>query len=247
MHKIEMMVGAFIDYWPALSEGPVREKFALISEATQDVPASGSMSGLSSPGHANVFSAGEDGVFAANGETLDFDWLWYMPGQITHSQSLRDVMTGPMSGCYLFRYIVTEQKVSMVNHVGTDSRPEHRNTKAVKALWRAYNDTGTISAVKGFNPLAGVRAEMTAPQEDIGLTRTQFRKCWALMTAAGGNYAIVVQRYDCPTAEGTTTLTRIEAVTPMTLESWEAIKGGAFKPPEVEEEAAASTSTSGLV
>jgi hypothetical protein len=242
MHVIETLEGACIDYWPKMPEGGTKDYINSILEATQDAPAPTIIPDPVFPGRATVYADAGEGVFQATSTAFDVDWLCYVKGQITDTRAARDTLTGPMSGCYLFRYTDTASAETRINHVGTFSRPDSDTSVAVKKLWRIHANSPAVSAVKGFNPFAAVRSEMTAPLDFSAPEFSGFRQCWALMTAAGQNYALVVRKVKRPLAEGTGILTLIEAVKSVALEDWDGIRTGTFKPLDTEV-AAASTST----
>lgn len=72
------------------------------------------------------------------GQPWTFRFLKYWPGAITRCPiGPHGVLTGPMSGCILCRYINTTGATS-VAHIGTDTDPANANTITVKADWTAY-------------------------------------------------------------------------------------------------------------
>jgi hypothetical protein len=81
-----------------------------------------------------------------------FNWLPYTAGLITQVAMLgADVLTGPMSGCFLIIFKMANG-VPHVAHVGThDTDPVQ--TAAVQQAWNAFALAHTADIVGGFNPL----------------------------------------------------------------------------------------------
>ena len=107
---------------------------------------------------------------ATDGKTMPYTLLYYIPGLVTYC-GIRGVpvLTGYMSGCYLFRY--RSRGELRAAHVGTDSDNQEFNRHA-KACWKAYVNRPHVTNVEGFDPLRDVstdlmmkaRAAGTSPQ-----------------------------------------------------------------------------------
>ena len=78
---------------------------------------------------------GNDPRNLVGGTPWRFTFLKYWAGEVTTSALAGGVLTGPMSGCYLFRY--THAGRPSVAHVGTDTTPDSAGTVRAKAVWRA--------------------------------------------------------------------------------------------------------------
>lgn len=87
---------------------------------------------------------------ATDGATLSYTLLYYIPGLATICNLVGEpVITGYMSGCFLFRY--RSRGVLRAAHVGTDL--EHPNLdRKVKATWNAYIARPHVTDVYGFDP-----------------------------------------------------------------------------------------------
>ncbi len=85
------------------------------------------------------------------GTTWQFTFLKYCAGEVTTCALAGGVLTGPMSGCYLFRYTGPNGKPS-VAHVGTDVTPESPGTIRAKAIWQTVVATPKHNAV-GDSPI----------------------------------------------------------------------------------------------
>jgi hypothetical protein len=81
----------------------------------------------------------------------NFQWLAWMPGEISAVQlSWGDVLTGPMSGCWVV--VFRQNGMVYVGHIGT-SDPGSPQTNAVKTAWRAFTDANPQAPFPvGFNP-----------------------------------------------------------------------------------------------
>jgi hypothetical protein len=81
----------------------------------------------------------------------NFNWLPWVPGRISEVALVgSDVLTGPMSGCWL----VTYQKANGVphaGHLGTDVASQ-TNTDAVNTTWNNFAVANPGSVIGGFNP-----------------------------------------------------------------------------------------------
>jgi len=81
------------------------------------------------------------------GASWNFTFLNYCPGDVTVAPVGAGVLTGPLSGCYVFRY--TEGGVSKVAHVGTaDTQADARSIKA-------KNDWMQFTALPGVTNIVG--------------------------------------------------------------------------------------------
>jgi hypothetical protein len=81
-----------------------------------------------------------------------FRWLPWVPGQITCvTLAGADILTGPMSGCWLTIFSI--DGIRYVGHIGTEDSSTSDNTIAVKAAWRAAVNNGAIVPVAAFNPV----------------------------------------------------------------------------------------------
>jgi hypothetical protein len=88
--------------------------------------------------------------FHASGQTWQFTWLKYMAGAVTVAPLGNGVMTGPMSGCYLFRY--RQGGNQMVAHVGTSNTPTEDRTIWAKTDWHNLTRQPGVTDVWGYSP-----------------------------------------------------------------------------------------------
>jgi hypothetical protein len=93
------------------------------------------------------------------GTAWQFTFLKYCAGEVTVCALAGGVLTGPMSGCYLFRYTGASGKPS-VAHVGTDNTPDDPGTIRAKEIWN------TVVAAKGHNAV-GDAPTKTISKDDI--------------------------------------------------------------------------------
>jgi hypothetical protein len=80
----------------------------------------------------------------------NISFLDYFPGKVTAVQSQFPVLTGPMSGCYLFRY--QDQSSTWYAHVGT-AETEEVSVQA-KTKWKIFAETSRMATnIWGQSPL----------------------------------------------------------------------------------------------
>jgi hypothetical protein len=99
-----------------------------------------------------------------------FNFLIYVPGIVTTTALGTDVMTGPMSGCYLFKYSLHGVRMA---HVGTESSPQTPASQEAKTAWKALAARREVSGITGASPFhawkmmpaTGKRSE---PDHDLG-------------------------------------------------------------------------------
>ena len=109
----------------------------------------------------------------------NFKWLPWLPGAITEvALTNMDVLTGPMSGCWLVLYRKAN-RVRHAGHLGTDVASPGRTT-AVNNAWNTFATTNAADVIGGFNPLrhwagplpARKKGEPAAPPKIFGLFTT---------------------------------------------------------------------------
>ena len=89
--------------------------------------------------------------FTRSASTWPFFFLKYVPGRTTVAPLGHGVLTGPISGCYLFRYILAG--VTYMSHVGTADDPADDRSVQAKADWLTLVGQPTISHVFGGTPI----------------------------------------------------------------------------------------------
>jgi hypothetical protein len=101
------------------------------------------------------------------GRLWQYTFLPYYPGLVTYC-GLHDqqILTGWMSGCYIFRYVHKGKR--HVAHVGTHETDTMKSDTA-KSLWKAFADSADVSDVWGFTPLSTVSDAMIADAYSKGI------------------------------------------------------------------------------
>ena len=88
------------------------------------------------------------------GRLWRYTYLPYYPGLVTycgiHDQQ---ILTGWMSGCFLFRYIKGGRMYAA--HVGTHETDEEKSDNA-KRIWKNFADGTDVTDIWGFSPLSTV-------------------------------------------------------------------------------------------
>ena len=78
-------------------------------------------------------------------------FLAYAGGKVTVCRCQQPVLTGPMSGCYVFTF--TRGGATHVAHVGTYLGPQDPLTQGAKQAWRTLVAQPGVSNVYGYNPI----------------------------------------------------------------------------------------------
>jgi hypothetical protein len=81
----------------------------------------------------------------------NFVWQEWVPGKVSETQpGTTDVLTGPMSGCWITLY--TRNGARSVGHIGTEDDPNTQNSRDAKNSWNAFAAGVAPGTIKGFNP-----------------------------------------------------------------------------------------------
>lgn len=124
----------------------------------------------------------------------NFKWLPWLPGAISEVALVgSDVLTGPMSGCWL----VTYRKPSGVPHaahLGTDISSQTK-TDAVNNAWNAFALAHPGDVIGGFNPLRHWNGAIPAKKKG----EPSAPRFFGLYTTAGQFYILVVYQQANPT------------------------------------------------
>jgi len=101
-----------------------------------------------------------------NGKTLPYTLLYFIPGLTTFC-GIRGipVITGYMSGCYLFRF--RHHGELRAAHVGTHDTLTQWSDKA-KDAWKSFARSPSVSDIVGFDPLKDVSMRLLAEGQKIG-------------------------------------------------------------------------------
>lgn len=135
-------------------------------------------------------------------EHRNFLWLPYAPGAITEIPLQgTDVLSGPMSGCWLITYR-KPNGIPCVAHVGTVDSAVDPRTVAVKAAWNRFAGGNQWNIVGGFNPLASWPA-LPAPRGHDSVAAV-----FGLCTASNEFYTVFLYRQ----VPGTPGLARVAGI-----------------------------------
>jgi hypothetical protein len=117
----------------------------------------------------------------------NFLWLEWVPGVVSEIQpNGMDVLTGPMSGCWIVSYL--RGGTHYIGHVGTDNLPTTANSIAARNAWNTFAANSPMTAYSGFNPF---NDPWTAGAVPGALPGESARKTFALVTAAGTFHTII--------------------------------------------------------
>ncbi len=126
------------------------------------------------------------GVGAVTKVHRNFLWLEWLPGLVSEVVTNgMDVLTGPMSGCWIMSY--QRGGVQHIGHVGTDMSHAHPNSVAARNAWNAFSAVLPPGSVTWFNPfndpwVGGVPAQLPGEAN---------RKTFALVTGAGIFHTVI--------------------------------------------------------
>jgi hypothetical protein len=139
------------------------------------------------PAFAGPAVAGFQEVNAVVKTHRNFVWLEWLPGFVSEVQpGGMDVLTGPMSGCWITSYL--RGVVHYIGHVGTENLPTSANSIAARNAWNAFAAGVPIGAYSGFNPFNDPWIGGPVP---AGLPGESARKTFALVTAAGTFHTVI--------------------------------------------------------
>jgi hypothetical protein len=126
------------------------------------------------------------GVGAVAKAHRNFIWLEWLPGFVSEVQPQgMDVLTGPMTGCWITAYI--RNGIHYIGHVGTENLPTSANSIAAKNAWNTFARGVPMGAFSGFNPTGDPWT--AAPVQPLpGETA---RKTFALITSDGTFHTVV--------------------------------------------------------
>lgn len=162
---------------------------------------------------------GRSGNFVLTGQSWPFTFLKYVPGRTTVVAMGNGLLTGPMSGCYLFRY--TQAGVVMFAHVGTADDPGDPRSAQAKADWLTIISQPNTTDIQGGSPADYftqgdvAAAMMSGNPMDVPI-------CGYFTTT--GAYAMLLSKVkisDNPPAPG---LMKVAKVKQMTLQPWNTLK-----------------------
>ena len=114
-----------------------------------------------------------------------FQWLAWVGGSVSEIPlNGTDVLTGPMSGCWITRY--TRGGVLFVGHVGTVAGHADPLSVAAKGAWNNFIVAAPAAAATGFNPFN----DFVPPYPAMVHGQDGAPKVFALVTAAGQFYSV---------------------------------------------------------
>lgn len=117
----------------------------------------------------------------------NFVWLPVIDGDVTEVRpNGLDVLTGPMSGCWIVRYM--RAGVRYVGHVCTKNTAADPLTIAVKLAWNNYAAAAIPGNIDGFNPFNDAWAAGAVPGSAPG---EGARKYFALVTGADVFHTVI--------------------------------------------------------
>lgn len=155
--------------------------------------------------------------FHATGQTSQFTFLNYVPGKVTVASLATPVLTGPMSGCYLFRFRYNGQ--AYLAHVGTANEPSSAQSLAAKADWNQFVSLPGVSDIWGGSPADFIsHSELMAHYDNdpMGVAKLGYfvgNDAHALL------FVKVTRRHNPPP----TGLSKVALIKRMTLQPWSSI------------------------
>lgn len=172
------------------------------------------------PGSAGVGPAPSIPAGWTNTNTnWSFAFLQYVAGAVTVASRQKSVLTGPMSGCFLFKY--SDAGPEKVAHVGTANAADSAETKKVKESWRQVVGLRQVNNIAGASPYAvfsfeEITAAMLAPG-CIPMVAGYFDR-------SGPAYSILLSPVPTSMNPPATPMLKVSAIKPMPLTSWHTIR-----------------------
>ncbi|MGH9404249.1 MAG: hypothetical protein ACRD3D_00260 [Terriglobia bacterium] len=115
----------------------------------------------------------------------NFVWLEWLGGVVSEvNPNGIDVLTGPMSGCWILSYL--RAGVRYVGHVGTVMLPTDPQSIAARAAWNNFAPGVHMAARAGFNPFN----DPWLGPATAGLPGEAALKTFALVTSTGTFYTV---------------------------------------------------------
>jgi hypothetical protein len=168
----------------------------------------------------------------------NFQWLAWIPGAISAVQTGGDVLTGPMSGCWVV--VFKRNGIEYVGHIGTVTSPNDPQSIAVKTAWYKFaRGAGPGDEISGFNPHRVWPSEASLPAKKPGDGRAVI---FGLVTQTKELHAVVMYKGNAPVnvteippGQRASNIYRIAAIQNVQSESSDRLKG-LFPPylPELE-------------
>lgn len=147
---------------------------------------------------------------ADRSKSMAYRQLYYVPGLTTYCAiGGKPVLTGFMSGCYLFRYRDNGQWRAA--HVGTHDTQKEANDKA-KAAWKSLIAQPNITDVFGYDPARDVSMQLIQKAAKIGAPNV-----FGMWESNGGVRVGIITRHQ----DNSWTLVGIEAAP---LRPWSSIQ-----------------------
>ncbi len=116
----------------------------------------------------------------------NFVWLEWLGGLVSEvAPNGMDVLTGPMSGCWITEYM--RGGVRYIGHVGTVMTATDPASIAARTAWNNFAAGKTLGTRSGFNPFN----DPWMGAEPAGLPGEAARKTFALVTGDGKFYTVI--------------------------------------------------------
>jgi hypothetical protein len=148
-----------------------------------------------------------------------FTFLQYVAGAVTVAPLLKPVLTGPMSGCFLFKYSDPGPNVA---HVGTANAADSVATKLAKASWQGVTSRRPPPVAAGASPYAVFQFdEITAAVLGPG--------CIPMVAGYfdpthGQAYSMLLSPVPRTMSPPVTPMLKVSALRTMSLLSWQTIR-----------------------
>src|SRR3954468_20774495 len=145
-----------------------------------------------------------------------FTFLKYFAGVVTTAGLQTAILTGPMSGCYLFTYTKDGQR--KLAHVGTGDTPGCEETINVKKAWRKLL-AGITGEAMGVSPL-----DYFTPAEFRAAMFPGGRLPQVVGSFETRPYAMLLAPVPAAMAPPAVSLLKVAKIKPMTLKPWTTIQ-----------------------
>ncbi len=160
-------------------------------------------------------------TFVAGNATWGFAFLKYFGGAVTVAPIAGGVLTGPMSGCYLFKY--TEGGQQHLAHVGTANSEDSDASINAKSAWRTFAALPGVSAISGGAPADYFEfAEIKAALMGVPTGPASFPMVAGYFDNGGSAFALLLSPVPS-SMRPPVPLLRVVGVKVMTLQPWSTI------------------------
>lgn len=148
-----------------------------------------------------------------------FVFLQYVAGAVTVASRQKSVLTGPMSGCFLFKY--RDGGPEKIAHVGTANAPDSEETKTAKQSWQSVARQRQVSEMAGASPYNVFQFDEIS---GAVLATGYIPMVAGYFDSAGPAYSMLLSPVPPAMNPPVTPMLKVSAVKRMALSSWNTVR-----------------------